>query len=101
MSRKVGATADPRVAITIHPAPAQMLMLDRDAARAGISRKALVAARAFAEPVEDTPALACLSRLLAIHHRLDRGDILDPALRAELLAAIKLFSDTARAEVER
>lgn len=92
---------DTRVSITIHVTPIEARRLETAAARAGKTRSALVRSRALVQFEDATPLMACLAQLLRIHHRLDDDRQLDNAMRGDLLGAIRMLAETARAETSK
>ncbi len=99
MKDKVGKSNDNRISLTVHLQPNEALLVDAAAARARMTRHDLARDLLLARASDDAPILACLAKLIAIHHRLGRAHLLDDELRAEIVDAVRELTTAARAEV--
>lgn len=73
--------------------------LDRQVHRARSTRKQVILDLITAEVETDSIALACLTHLVRLHHRLDRGSQLDDELRREIIEAVHLTAELAKREL--
>lgn len=99
MKGKVGKSNDNRISLTVHLQPNEALLVDAAASRARMTRHDLARDLLLARATDDTPILACLAKLIAIHHRLEHARLIDDELRAEIVAAVRELTTAARAEV--
>ncbi|WP_375287694.1 hypothetical protein [Sphingomonas sp.] len=99
MKRKAGSSIDNRISVTVHLRPKEALLVDAATARAQTTRHDLARDLLLARASDDAPIIACLAKLIAIYHRLDRVSQFDEGLRAEIVAAVRELTAVARAEV--
>ena len=101
MKRKANSSIDNRISVTVHLRPKEALLVEAATARARTTRHDLARDLLLAWAIDDAPIIACLAKLIAIHHRLDRVSLLDEELRAEIVAAVRELTTAARAEVAK
>lgn len=99
MKSKLSKSSDGRISLTVHLQPKEAQLIDAAAARAHTTRSDFARNVLLARAAVDAPITACLARLIAIHHRLDRTDLLDAEMRAEIAAAVRELTTAARGEV--
>ncbi len=99
MGKKASKSSDDRMSVTVHLQPKEALLVRAAAARARVTQHDLARDLLLARASESTPILACLAKLISIHHRLDGARMLDDKLRSEIVAAVRELTAAARAEV--